>query len=125
MSNVRRLETPSEAGAGPMPDRPGSWWILLDRNTEPEIVRVLQGLRVEITGWDTHLSHLDPRIRWLAPIPGPAVCAALAKYGDALDDLDALWDGADFITRNNVTNRFNDAGDALHAAIRAERDGDA
>ena len=60
---------------------------------------------------------------WLAPIPGPAVLAALARYSEALDDHDVLWDGADFITRNNVTNRFNDAGDALDAAIRAERDG--
>ena len=66
---------------------------------------------------------IEDQVRWLAPIPGPAVCAALARYSEALDDLDALWDGADFITRNNVTNRFNDADDALHDTIRAERDG--
>ena len=68
---------------------------------------------------------IEDQVRWLAPIPGPAVCAALARYSEALDDLDALWDGADFITRNNVTNLAHAAGDALDVAIRAERDGGA
>lgn len=102
-----------------MPTRAGWWWRMGDYCPYVEEVDGVAGdLYLHLTG--TPVVDDDT---WLAPIPGPAVLAALARYSEALDDHDVLWDGADFITRNNVTNRFNDAGDALDAAIRAERDG--
>lgn len=118
MSNVRRLENPSEAGAGPMPDKPGPWWVLLDRNTDPEIVGVLRGLRVEIAGWDTHLSHLDPRLRWLAPVPGPATCAALVECWSA----EQAWANGG-LDDERLERALADAESRLHAALRSERGG--
>lgn len=107
-----------------IPTRPGKWYArLLDSGDDPEIVNVPANMMVSFRGWRGLLPVNSPSIHWLAPIPGPAVLAALAEYGDALADLDALWNGADFITRNNVTNLAYAAGDALDAAIRAELDG--
>lgn len=127
-------QTGSGNGAAPdgepgrkLPTRAGWWWADMSEwhgvegPPEPLEVYVDRG----VAGFDGMFDDqpADQQVRFLAPIPGPEVCVALARYSEALDDHDVLWDGADFITRNNVTNRFNDAGDALDAAIRAERDG--
>ena len=102
-----------------LPTRRGGWW---RQGTYCPYIEEVEGADGDLFVQMTGIPVTDDG-SWLAPIPGPAVCAALARYSEALDDLDALWDGADFITRNNVTNRFNDADDALHDTIRAERDG--
>ena len=114
-----------------VPTRPGWWWIEADpeitRDEKPmQVVQVTQGRGgLLVSGTTPNRVDQRPDIVWLTPIPGPAILAALARYSEALDDLDALWDGADFITRNNVTNLAHAAGDALDDAIRAERGGGA
>ena len=110
-----------DGGAGrTVPDKSGWWWRMWDYSPYVEEVDECDLSVMCIDGDDV----VDDGT-WIAPIPSPAVCAALSRYAGALDDLDALWDGADFITRNNVTNRAHDAGDALDAAIRTERGGGA
>lgn len=113
-------ETTEQGQPRIVPERPGWWWAMLISNDEPEVMMVDGGMRATVLGWSTHVSVDDPCIRWLAPIPGPAVLAALAEYGEALAGLDA--EPNDWIPTVGIMRAFNDAGDALHAAIRAERD---
>lgn len=105
------------------PTRAGWWWGQWPSGSHirPEVAEVFDDMMATSASWGHEVPVTE--VTWLAPIPGPAILAALARYAEALDDLDALWDGADFITRNNVTNLAHAAGDALHDAIRAERDG--
>lgn len=111
-----------------MPTRAGWWWYQLRDEDDNVLDAEVEWVNLDRRGVFM-IQVFPPRpvtsseIVMLAPIPSPETCAALARYAEALDDLDALWDGADFITRNNVTNRAYDAGDALDAAITAERDG--
>lgn len=61
----------------------------------------------------------DHHWTWLAPIPGPAVMAALAEYGEAVSECDATpqWgQGKAILARYAAESR-------LQNAIRAERDG--
>ena len=90
-----------------MPDKPGWWWARW------------AGMNAEMV-WSENIDGAHSAWEWLAPIPGPEVCAALARYADALAALDA--EPNDRIPTVGIMREFNDAGDALHAAIRAERD---
>ena len=107
-----------------VPDKPGWWWIEADpeitRDEKPvQIIQVTQGRGVLLVS-GTMPNRVDqrPDIVWLAPIPGPAVCAALAdceaaELAWANEDLD------DELLERAVTN----AEARLYAAMRAERDG--
>jgi hypothetical protein len=104
-----------DGGSGcKLPTRPGAWYGQLSEGSEPEIMRIGQDMRVRVEGWHSVLSVGDPRIRWLAPIPGPEVLAALAEWFTARE-LDC--------TESGHQDEFWDAENALTDAIRAERDG--
>lgn len=113
-------ETTEQGQPRIVPTRAG-WWLGRFRlGDKPEAMMVDIDMRVTVLGWSTRVPVDDPRITWLAPIPGPAVLAALAEYGEALAGLDA--EPNDRIPTVGIMRAFNDAGDALHDAIRAERD---
>lgn len=99
-----------------LPTRAGWWWRMGNHGPYVEEVDGDQNhaLFLAIDGSDV----VDDGT-WLAPIPGPEVCAALARRAKALTALDDL--GAS----REVADEFVEAGDALDDAIRAERDGDA
>lgn len=56
-----------------------------------------------------------------APIPGPAVLAALAEYTDAIYAIDDAPTGSN--ERDVAFEDWEAARSRMHAAIRAERDG--
>lgn len=96
-----------------VPDRAGWWWRMGSHG--PYVVEVddyYEGVLFAVA------DEVRDDNTWLAPIPGPAVLAALAEYGDALE----FW-------RENKTpvagGQASDALRLLDTAIRAERDGDA
>ena len=107
-----------------LPTRPGWWLIKADpRDTSGglpyEAVVVYQGRGgLLVSGRTPNRVDQNGGIVWLAPIPGPDVCAALAEWSEALAD----WD--EFPT-TACGWRLEDADLALRAAIRAERDGGA
>lgn len=101
-----------------LPTRPGWWWIKADpRDTSGglpyEAVVVYQGRGgLLVSGRTPNRVDQNGGIDWLAPIPSPEVCAALAEYAAAFLSYD---DG-------HVAN-FLSAVDGLQAQLRAERDG--
>ena len=104
-----------------LPPRPGWWW--REGRLIPYIEEVAgdqnHDLFIPISGGPIEDDGL-----WLAPIPGPAVLAALAEY----DRLDALIEGSDEVHADQpdvlrVMLRRSEALSALALAIRAERDG--
>jgi hypothetical protein len=116
-------ETTEQGHQRIVPTRPGRWYAQWAHDEPSDdmifIASVLQDehrLFVHLGGVTSDLRAL----RFIAPIPGPAVLAALAEYGEALAGLDA--EPNDRIPTVGIMRAFNDAGDALHAAIRAERD---
>lgn len=108
-----------------MPTRAG-WWYAQWAHDEPSdngsLVVLVRGdggrLFVHLGGVTSDLRAF----RWLAPIPGPEVCAALAEYTEAHTAMltDARAGGS---YAKGECRRDRLALDALHAAIRAERDG--
>lgn len=100
-----------------MPDRAG-WWYAQWAHDEPSddmtfiasVLRDEHRLFVHLGGVTSDLRAF----RWLAPIPGPAVLAALAEWAEA-HELDC--------TEAGHQDRFWDAEIALADALRAERDG--
>lgn len=101
-----------------VPKRPGRWYAQWAHDEPSDdmtfIASVLQDehrLFVHLGGVTSDLRAL----RFIAPIPGPAVLAALAKYGEALAAADA-GSCADY------SPCCGPHGVALDAAIRAERD---
>ena len=89
-----------------VPTKPGWWWARW------------AGMDAEMV-WSENIDGAHPAWQWLAPIPGPAVLAALARYGEALHAVDTRWSRPDDPDPNF---RFHGAVAKLHAAIRAERD---
>jgi hypothetical protein len=98
-----------------VPTRPGWWW--REGNHGPYVV--------EVDDSDGVLFVVADEVRddgsWLASIPSPAVCAALAEYaraGAAFDDAKAdqgeAWTG-------DWYNALAESLTALREAIRAER----
>ena len=72
------------------------------------------------------LGWVADTLGWLAPIPSPAVCAALARYAEAL--LASHADSASASYRGESEDHFfarTSAQQALVDAILAEMDGDA
>ncbi len=109
-----------------VPTRPG-WWVgqrnaAAPRHTdnpEPHPVAVtMRGGKLCVGTTPV----ADPHWTWFAEIPGPAVLAALAEYSAAFmaRDNDARAGGS---YANGEVRRERIAADALHDAIRAERDG--
>lgn len=103
------------------------------RETLPEPVELIPGPDgLEFDGMFDD-EPFDKQLRLLAPIPGPAVLAALAEYGDAVAayDADELRDANRELTDDEwsaseaIERAVSDATAVLDAAIRAERDGDA
>lgn len=101
-----------------VPDVPGWWWRSISA----------RAFCVEVTGdgerairwlWVGQQYPVNDDGYWLAPIPGPEVCAALAEYAAALADWDALPPDAE----DNRQPSMGYCGVALNAAIRADRDG--
>ena len=96
-----------------LPTRPGWWW--RRGNHGPYIEEVdgdqNHGLFLAIDGSDV----VDDGT-WLAPIPGPAVLAALAEYGNALI-------GAGDSGTGKLADGYLAAWQQLADTIRAERDG--
>jgi len=62
---------------------------------------------------------IEDQVRWLAPIPGPEVCAALAEYSEA----EAVMMAAPRPARRELFKGVSDAHRKLLDAITAERDG--
>lgn len=97
-----------------LPTRPG-WWMVSDSGMPPiarSVISGESGLIVHMGGVTLRVDA--PDFTWLAPIPGPAVLAALAEYGDAV------------LQRGPMQARGVNVSDALLAledAIRSERDG--
>ena len=105
-----------------IPTRPGWWWCQYTGPLSETISAGPDMVYVDpAVGFDT-----DPNWQWLAPIPGPAVLAALAEYGR----LDALIEGVDEVHADqpDILRGMRHRAEALSAlalAIRAERDGGA
>lgn len=110
-----------------IPTRPG-WWLgqrnaATPRHTdnpEPHPVAVTMRLGALCVG-TTPVT--DPRWTWFAPIPGPAVCAALAEYGEAVAEAEASAESPILPSSDGVWDYMLRTQDKLRAAIRAERDG--
>ena len=111
-----------------LPTRPGWWWADMSEwhgigDVPPEPLEVyIEGGRIEFDGMDCD-SPGEDQVRFLAPIPGPAVLAALAEYIGALYDIDDKPAGSD--GRERAFSDWTSVQSALHSAIRAERDGGA
>ena len=107
-----------------LPTRPGWWWREGNRGPYIEEVDCDQNHApfLAILG-----SNVVDDGTWLAPIPGPAVLAALAEYADALAACSALAAPEDYDddTAMLTFEASRDARRALDAAIRAERGGGA
>lgn len=108
-----------------LPAKPGKWYVRV--NDGPvEIMRVIGegGQSVIDSGGTPRPIEWWRGLRFIAPIPGPAVLAALAEYSAAFvaRDDDAQAGGS---YANGEVRRERIAADALHDAIRAERDGGA
>ena len=107
-----------------VPDAAGLWLIGADPESTPgelwyEAVTVYQGRSgLLVSGRMPNRVDQNPCITWLAPIPGPATCAALADC-EAAELAWANGDLDDELLERAVTN----AEARLYAAIRAERDG--
>lgn len=104
-----------------LPTRPGWWW--RETANGMRISEVAEGYG-GLVGAASGCPVADAPCEWLAPIPGPAVLAALAEY----DRLDALIEGSDEVHADQpdvlrVMLRRSEALSALALAIRAERDG--
>lgn len=135
--------TTTQTGSGPIaapdggskgqprivPTRPGHWLIEADPLHSPdeiqhEVVRIRQGGGgLLIVGKSPARVDQRPDIVWLAPIPGPAVLAALAKYTAAIYAIDNA--PVDSEERDEAFEDWEASRSKMHAAIRAERDGGA
>lgn len=111
----------TEQGQPRTPTRPGRWYAQWAHDEPSDdmifVASVLQDdhrLFVHLGGVTSDLRAL----RWLAPIPGPAVLAALAEYGEAVLALDEL----NVRELRGAFGVLDGACAKLHAAIRAERD---
>lgn len=112
MSNVTRK----------LPTRPGWWWGREFMGTRGKLGD-LKPYRLVARGDDgslmvegpLHLDNCDFYV-WLAPIHGPATCAALADFAGAVAACDATSPG-------KMADVYLAAVGALRDAIRAERDG--
>lgn len=109
-----------------MPTRPGWWWTdRADRVTgeawqEIEEIERRQGHG----GLWTYYGRIDgddwPReLAFLAPVPSPAVCAALATLADRLAEFDAREGEEPHAFGEQASGMFR----GLLAALRAEREG--
>ena len=106
-----------------LPTRPG-WWLARIGDGEPFCSRVwIQGMDNAMIATDAEGGHrlvsAWTDAAWLAPIPGPEVCAAVAEYGAAVLAADGAPDESSltsFLARSAADR-------ALRDAIRAERDG--
>jgi hypothetical protein len=99
-----------------LPAKPGKWYVRV--NDGPvEIMRVIGegGQSVIDSGGTPRPIEWWRGLRFIAPIPGPTVCAALAEYAAALAAFDATY--------TDGVHAFEGAGldDGLRVAIRAER----
>ena len=116
-----------------VPTRAGWWWAEVDGGAieAMEVCDFGAGLRY-VTALDAGPVDISD-ITWLAPIPGPATCVALAGYVAAVAAYDAdelrgasheLTD-AEWSESESIERAVSDATANLDAAIRAERDGGA
>ena len=108
-----------------VPTGPGKWYAKFDKSDQPEIVNVPSSMQVSFRGWRGVFPVDNPSIFWLAPIPSPAVCAALAEYARVSAVRDAVWpeDGIMTDEAERASKAATIASGRLWAAIRAERDG--
>lgn len=107
MSNGQRI----------VPTRAGWWWARWTRWLPDGIIFPMEVVGDFVDGLIVHEGDFradSPDITWLAPIPGPDVCAALADVTRELDGYDA---------GESPFGRLGNARTALTNAIRAERDG--
>lgn len=106
-----------------MPDAPGWWWADMSEwhgvEGPPEPLEVYTDRGV--AGFDGMFDDqpADQQVRFLAPIPGPEVCAALAEYSEA----EAVMMAAPRPARRELFKGVSDAHRKLLDAITAERDG--
>ncbi len=98
-----------------LPDAPGWWWCKAFGG-EPAPRLVIDNGRILVVNVAGTIESAEDfsAFEWLAPIPGPEVCAALAEWF-AAHELDC--------TEAGHQDRFWDAEIALADALRAERDG--
>lgn len=99
-----------------LPTRPGAWYAQWEHDEPSDDGTLIVWVQEDGGRLLVHLGGLTSDLRafrWLAPIPGPAVLAALAEYGDAI--LHRGPKQGDVNVRESLL--------ALDIAIRAERDG--
>lgn len=93
------------------PTQPGRWWAIhrdgVGPDRDPKIVWRLGD--ESDRDWD-----------WVARVPSPAVCAALARYAAGLASISPGNPGS---FEDDKWAEANAALGALNAALRAERDG--
>lgn len=85
-----------------VPTRPGWWWARW------------AGMNAEMV-WSENIDGAHPAWEWIAPIPGPEVCAALARYAEA--EPPRVTPGGPPVYQAEWLS----ACEALNDAIRAER----
>lgn len=105
----------NDNGERKLPTRRGGWW---RQGTYCPYIEEVEGANGDLFVQMTGIPVTDDG-SWLAPIPGPEVCAALAEYGVSLSMADSRMGG---MSSPEIAGHFR-ASDALDTAIRAERDG--
>ena len=109
-----------------LPTRPGWWYGYWTDQADHgdgssatmfEVIDLFGEMCFKEDGHEYGVGH----VTWLAPIPGPAVLAALAEYGEALVGADTSQPKSR--ERVLARGRLVEAGIAMANAIRAERDG--
>lgn len=121
------------AGGRIVPTKPGWWWVDMSKwhgsDAPPEPLEAyIEDGRSTFDGMDDGDPSED-QVTWLAPIPGPEVCAALARYSEAVAayEADSLRDAsreltdAEWSESEAIERAVSDATAILDAAIRAER----
>lgn len=93
-----------------LPTRRGGWW---RQGTYCPYIEEVEGADGDLFVQMTGIPVVDDGT-WLAPIPGPEACAALAEYGDAV-----MQRGPTQARGVSVSSALL----ALEDAIRAERNG--
>lgn len=107
------------AGGRIVPTKPGWWWVDMSKwhgsDAPPEPLEAyIEDGRSTFDGMDDGDPSED-QVTWLAPIPGPEVCAALARYAEA--EPPRVTPGGPPVYQAEWLS----ACEALNDAIRAER----
>lgn len=86
-----KIDTQFTADRGPamnkrtLPTHEGWWLVNVTYLPDAVPAKVFEGLELcRLFGEQDLLDTEDVRLYWLAPIPGPSMCAALARYSETV-----------------------------------------